>query len=87
MFGMYDGEKVVAMLQVEPEAVDIIIDRFGIDVDLQPKGKGKAIANVKVVISPQFFGWIAGMDGKVTIAGPKRLVTQYKEWLTSLMPE
>ena len=88
VFGMYDdNQRVVAQLQVAADGVDIIIDRFGLDVDLQPKGKDKAIANVKVAVSPQFFGWVAGMNGVVTIVGPKRLVTQYKEWLTSLMPE
>ena len=42
---------------------------------------------VKIHKSPQFFGWIAGMDGAVKIDGPKSLKKEYNEYLKGLIEE
>lgn len=84
-FGMFTGEPVWAKLLVQPEAIDVVIDRFGLGVEMRSKAGGKAEARVPVLKSPQFFGWIAGMDGAITLAGPKKLVTEYKAWLQGLI--
>ncbi len=83
-FGMFGGEPVCAKLRVAPDAMDIVADRFGTDLPVRSRKDGGAEVSVTVRKSAQFFGWIAGMDGAVTIAGPKALVAEYRSWLQNL---
>lgn len=83
-FGMFDGKVVKAKLLVAPDAMDIVADRFGTDVHTKVLADGSAEVAVTVRKSAQFFGWVAGMDGAVSICGPKALVDEYRTWLKDL---
>ena len=83
-FGMFEGEPVRARLRVAPDAMDIIADRFGTDLPVKPRKDGGAEVSVTVRKSAPFFGWVAGMNGAVTIAGPKSLTDEYRSWLQGL---
>ena len=83
-FGMFDGEIVQAKLRVQDDAMDIVVDRFGRGVPAHPRKDGSTDVSVTVRKSAQFFGWVAGMDGAVGIAGPKALVAEYRAWLKKL---
>lgn len=83
-FGMYEGEPVRAKLRVAQDAMDIVADRFGTDLPVTPRKDGGAEVSVTVRKSAQFFGWVAGMNGAVTIAGPKPLKAEYRSWLQDL---
>ena len=83
-FGMFDGEEVTAHLLVQPDAMDIIVDRFGLDITSHGVDDGCAEVLVPVRKSAQFFGWVAGMDGSVTISGPESLRGEYLAWLKDL---
>ena len=83
-FGMFHGEFVTATLRVEASLMDAMVDRFGREFEILKSEPEFADVRVKVQKSPQFFGWIAGLNGNVTISGPKRLVDEYADWLQSL---
>lgn len=84
-FGMFHGEPVRATLRVESHLMDVIVDRFGRDVEVVEAAPDHAVIVVNVRKSPQFFGWIAGLDGGVAIQTPQRLAAEYKEWLIGLI--
>ena len=84
-FGMFDGDPEVVTLHVEARMMDVIVDRFGREVELVKSTSEYADVRVKIRKSPQFFGWLAGLNGGVSIQSPKRLNSEYKEWLKSLM--
>lgn len=84
MFSMFDGKEQTVRLRVAEGKMDIIADMFGTDVRVKPLANDCAEVSVRVCVSPQFFGWIAGMDNYVTIAGPKAVATEYRSWLTKL---
>ena len=86
-FGMFDGEPEVVTLRAEARMMDVIVDRFGRDVELVESTPEYADIRVKVRKSPQFFGWIAGLDGGLSIVSPKRLAGEYKDWLRSLIAD
>ena len=86
-FGMFDGKTSSVTLHVKPGAMDIIVDRFGLDVKSTPVEDGCALVYVTVRLSAMFFGWVAGTDGAVTIAAPSSLVKEYRDWLKSLLGE
>ena len=83
-FGMFDGEPVRVRLRVLPDAMDVVVDRFGTEINPTVRADGSAELSVMVRKSAQFFGWVAGMDGHVTIAGPGKLVDEYRAWLRGL---
>lgn len=84
-FGMYDGEVTKAKLLVAPEAMDIMVDRFGTDLRVKRITDGSAEVAVTVRKSAQFFGWVAGTSGAISLIGPKSLVKEYKSWLKQLL--
>lgn len=86
-FGRFVGKPTTATLLVDADKIEIIMDRFGDAAEIYAKNKDVGKAVVKVHKSPQFFGWIAGMDGAVRIDGPKSLKQEYKDYLKSLIEE
>lgn len=84
-FGMYDGEVTTAKLRVAPEAMDIVVDRFGTELRAKPNKDGGAEVAVTVRKSAQFFGWVAGTNGAITLVGPKPLAKEYRSWLKGLL--
>lgn len=84
-FGRMGGESVTATLAVASDKVDIIIDRFGDAAQISATPDGNALAVVSVRQSEQFFGWIAGLGGTVTIAKPRKLREAYRAYLEELL--
>lgn len=86
-FGRFGGEPMTATLLVDANKIEIILDRFGDSAEIYAKNKDVGKAVVKVHKSPQFFGWIAGMDGAVEIEGPKSLKKEYNDYLRRLIKD
>lgn len=84
-FGRFGGEEVVATLAVRGDKVEIVLDRFGDHAEISKVGDDEAQAVVKVRKSEQFFGWVAGLGGAVTIKGPQKLLDEYRAYLRSLI--
>ena len=80
-FGMYRGEEVNVTLRGEARMVNVVLDRFGQDVMLIPDGAEHFTVTLPVMVSPQFFGWLFGLEGGVQILRPQRVVEQYREHL------
>ena len=60
-------------------------DRFGQDVILVPDGPDHFTVTLPVVVSPQFFGWLMGLDGSLTIIAPKEAVSAYRQKLSAAL--
>lgn len=86
-FGRFDGRPVTVTLVVDGDKVEIIMDRFGESAQLKPQSNGTVKAVVKIKKSEQFFGWLAGLGGKVRISAPKALRQEYHDYLRSLIVE
>lgn len=84
-FGMFHGQPESVTLQVDARMMDAIVDRFGRAATVLDSTKEHADVRVKVRVSPQFFGWVAGLDGFVKIAAPERIADDYTKWLASLI--
>lgn len=86
-FGRFGGEEVTATLSVRADKVEIVMDRFGDAAEISRVDDASARAHVRIRKSEQFFGWIAGMGKTVTIAGPKSLVEEYRNYLKELLED
>lgn len=84
-FGMYSGPELKVTLRGRRDKAGLVWDRFGQDVILVPDGEEHFTVTLPVVVSPQFFGWLMGLDGSLTITAPKEAVATYRWLLTSAL--
>lgn len=66
-FGMFHGMKKTVTLLCARYLVGVMIDRFGTDVFLHPVDPEHFSCSVTVNVSPQFFGWLAGLGDGVEV--------------------
>lgn len=85
-FGMFGAKEEDVVLTFPEKLIGVIIDRFGKEVSIR-QGKQGLRARVKVMVSPQFFAWIAGVGMELKIEGPIEVVNEYKDWLSKLLEE
>lgn len=86
-FGMYSGPEMKVTLRGRQDKAHLVWDRFGQDVILVPDGEDWFTVTLPVVISPQFFGWLLGLEGSVTLAGPREAVAAYRRRLAAALEE
>ncbi len=84
LFGMYGGETCRVTLEGTNEMVGILIDRFGKDIPIYQRDANRFYAHVEVAVSPQFFGWIASLEGALTITAPQTVVAKMKNLIKKL---
>lgn len=77
IFSMYDGEMQNIRLKCNKDMMKVIIDRFGKDVSTVPCEDGCFMADVKISVSPTFFGWLFGFGNKICIISPQNIIDDY----------
>jgi predicted DNA-binding transcriptional regulator YafY len=80
-FGMYSGQELVVTLRGRRSMAGVVWDRFGQDVILSSDGPEHFTVRLSVVMSPQFFGWLFGLDGGIVITAPQEAVEAYRRKL------
>ncbi len=81
VFRMYTtGEEPVEVtLFGENEVLKGFVDKFGLDMRVQPVDEGHFRTRVRVCTSPTFYAWVFMWGGKVRIEGPEEAVKEYRE--------
>ena len=79
IFGMFGGEERTVTIEGENAMVGTIIDRFGRDITVSPLGQDRFTAQVTVVPSRHFLGWIFALGAGVRITAPEDVVQQMRE--------
>jgi len=83
-FGMFAGDERTVRLLCENDILGVVIDRFGTDVAVRKVDEKHIMARFNAAVSPQFFGWIAGLGDRVKIEAPDEVVTNFKEYLKKI---
>ena len=83
-FGMFGGEDREITLEAENYLVGVLIDRFGTDIIMAPHGENHFRTSVTVAVSPQFFGWLAGIGKGIRISWPESVREQYRSYLRDI---
>lgn len=86
-FGMYGGTESIVTMQFPNRLIGVVLDRFGKEADIRPEGDGTQFfrCRVRVAVSGQFFGWLAGIGKEAVIFAPQQVREQYREWLTGIL--
>lgn len=61
--------------------MDAVIDRFGMNVPMHKDGEDHFIVNAEVIISPQFYGWLAGFGRDAELLAPESEREKMKQHL------
>lgn len=84
-FSMYGGRDEEVTLVCENGAAGVILDRFGKEVSIIPIDKEHFRVRILAAVSPQFFGWVTGIGGKIRIATPLSVQKEYREYLMNII--
>ena len=84
-FGMFAGEEKTIRLLCHKTMIGIMVDKFGTDVSIRPEGEEQVMVRIDVAVSPQFFGWVAGLGDRVQIASPEDVKEEYKAYLMNIL--
>ncbi len=79
IFGMFSGELVCATLSFDKSLVNAVLDHFGKDVKIVPKGDERFEIEVDVAISPVFLSWLFQFGKRAKIKAPENLIAAMKE--------
>lgn len=79
IFGMFGGEERIVTIEGDNAMVGTIIDRFGRDITVSPLGEDRFTAQVTVVPSRHFLGWIFALGAGVRITAPEDVVQHMRK--------
>ena len=84
-FSMFSGERRTVRLLCDKSILGVLVDRFGSEVSMHPSDAEHVMAHMDVQVSPQFFGWIAGLGEKIKIVAPEDVSGEYKMYLNKIL--
>lgn len=83
-FGMFSGEEKTVRLLCDNEILGVVIDQFGTEVALRKVDDTHVMARFNVAVSPQFFGWLAGLGNRAKIESPEDVSENFVEYLKNI---
>lgn len=86
-FGMFGGDEETVVLSFPDRMIGVAIDRFGKDALIRSLNDGTFRLRVKLVVSDQFFGWLAGLGKSVKILEPMEVREKYRSHLEGILKE
>lgn len=86
-FGMFGGKEEVVTLQFANKLIGVVMDRFGKEITIRKKDSNFFTVRVKIAVSGQFFGWLAGLGKDATIVSSEAIKEQYIVWLKEILKE
>ena len=87
VFSMFRGEETEVKLSVDNSLIGVMVDRFGSDIFIIKESENSFVVNVKVALSPQFYGWLFGLGSKVKILSPEKAVSDFKSQISAVISQ
>ena len=84
-FRMFAGEEEMVTLRFAEHYSGVVFDRFGKDIPLHRKADGQFTISVPIMVSNQFFGWLAGLGTGVRVESPARVSEEYRVFLQRIL--
>ncbi len=81
VFGMFGGETVNVTVLCPKNKIGILIDRFGQDIKITAGDEETVKVHTDVVLSSQFYGWMASIGPDTRLVAPANAVEAYKTFL------
>lgn len=86
-FGMFGGTKTSVLLECHNSLVGVVIDRFGKEQPIRKSGEEAFTVRLDVVLSSQFYGWLAGLGNRARILSPDTAAKDYANYLKEILTQ
>ena len=73
-----EAEPVAVTLEADERMADLLIDRFGMEIPIQPAREGYFRTQVLVPLTADFLGWVIGLGEGVTVVAPDSAVEKIR---------
>lgn len=80
-FNMYHGQLETVKVLFDNDMIGVFIDRFGKSIKIKKYDDSHSIAQFQACVSPQFYGWIFALEGKVKVLEPQSVIDGLKDAL------
>ena len=77
VFGMFAGTPEQVKLRFHNSLAGVVIDRFGKDAMLTPEGSEHFTFTTEIIVSPVFYGWLAGFGEKAELLFPAHVREEF----------
>lgn len=84
MMHMYSGEMISLEAEFSENLINMVIDRFGLEANIQSNQDGKFIVKVNVAKSEGLIGWLLRWGSDVKVLYPPKLIEQMKDEIQKL---
>ncbi len=84
-FSMFGGKSEYVTLAFDNSLSDVVFDRFGSDIRVSPVDENTFSVRVKINMSTQFSGWLAGLGDKAKILSPESARKQFSDHLNNIL--
>ncbi|MDE6742845.1 MAG: WYL domain-containing protein [Lachnospiraceae bacterium] len=84
-FGMFGGTKTSVLLECHSSLIGVVIDRFGKELPVRKSDGEHFTVRIDVVLSSQFYGWLAGLGNRTKILSPDAAVKEYRTYLKGIV--
>jgi predicted DNA-binding transcriptional regulator YafY len=81
IFNMFGGEEEDVKIQFDNSLVNVVIDRFGKDINFERADEEHFNVRVNVAVSSTFLAWVFQFGDKVKVLEPINVVERYREML------
>ena len=81
MFGMYAGNEYMVTLACKNRLAGVMLDRFGEGTIFVKTSPEWLEFNVRVAVSPNFYGWLACFGGDCMIKSPSSVVDGFRKYI------
>lgn len=83
-FNMYPGEMKIIKIKFDNHLINAIIDRFGIDINIEKSGKNNFILTTRAAINTGLVRWILNWGSDAKVLSPESLVSDIKIEVTKM---
>jgi predicted DNA-binding transcriptional regulator YafY len=84
-FLMYTGEDVEIELEFDKSLIDVMMDKFGVEIKIESLANGKCKLKSNVNISPVFLGWCSTFGTKLFISKPDKVRMQFLSYIKDIV--
>ncbi|MDD3165466.1 MAG: WYL domain-containing protein [Oscillospiraceae bacterium] len=84
LFDMFSGTATIVRMRFLNRLAGAVIDRFGKDINLIPADDAHFSVSVPVVVSPRFFGWLAGFGADAELLAPAQVRAQMRDEIEAI---
>lgn len=84
VFKMYGGQLLDIVIEFDDKLIGVVYDKFGENTKMIRTHEHTCVANVKVQVSPTFWGWLFQFGKQMRILSPINLIDEYTTLVSEL---